>query len=215
MLINLKKTRKQTGKSQETVANELGIPIGTYRGWEQLKSTPRGRELAALGDYFSTTVDDLFGRTERNLIHGAIQAVPIESYAPVYGSISAGIPLEANDTREDDLWVSPDVKLGHPKGFFMRVSGDSMDKLFPDGSYVFVDPDIEPKSGDIGVVIINGFDATVKRLHIAKSALTLLPESSNAEHLPQVIYVLEDDAPPVTPVGTVVWHAVRYDGKGY
>lgn len=62
MLFELKTIRKKSGLSQEDAAVQLGVPIGTYRNWEQLKTMPRDRgDIPRLARFFGVTVEDLFG----------------------------------------------------------------------------------------------------------------------------------------------------------
>ena len=62
MLFELKNIRRKAGLSQEEAADQLGVPIGTYRNWEQMKTMPRDRgELPRLARFFGVTVEDLFG----------------------------------------------------------------------------------------------------------------------------------------------------------
>lgn len=62
MLFELKTIRKKSGLSQEDAADQLGVPIGTYRNWEQLKTMPRDRgDIPRLARFFGVTVEDLFG----------------------------------------------------------------------------------------------------------------------------------------------------------
>lgn len=62
MLFELKTIRKKSGLSQEEAADQLGVPIGTYRNWEQLKTMPRDRgDIPRLARFFGVTVEDLFG----------------------------------------------------------------------------------------------------------------------------------------------------------
>ena len=62
-LIGLKGIRKASGRTQIQAARELSIPIDTYRGWEQLKSSPRATEINMLADFFGCSSDSLYGRT--------------------------------------------------------------------------------------------------------------------------------------------------------
>lgn len=62
MLFELKAIRKKSGLSQENAAKQLGVPLNTYRNWEQLKTMPRDRgDIPRLARFFGVTVEDLFG----------------------------------------------------------------------------------------------------------------------------------------------------------
>jgi transcriptional regulator with XRE-family HTH domain len=61
----IKQMRKNMGKlyTQEYVARELNVPIGTSRCWEQSKNTPDTPTFIKLADYFKITTDELMGRS--------------------------------------------------------------------------------------------------------------------------------------------------------
>ena len=62
MLFELKTIRKKSGLSQEEAAEQFGVPLNTYRNWEQLKTMPRNRaDIPRLAAFFGVTVEDLFG----------------------------------------------------------------------------------------------------------------------------------------------------------
>lgn len=73
MLFELKAIRKKSGLSQEAAAKQLGVPLNTYRNWEQLKTMPRDRgDIPRLARFFGVTVEDLFG--EDFVVPGVIAA---------------------------------------------------------------------------------------------------------------------------------------------
>ncbi|MFI8574025.1 LexA family protein [Stenotrophomonas bentonitica] len=84
--------------------------------------------------------------------------------------------------------------------FGLKVSGDSMDKIFQDGDIVVVEKDSIVENGQLGVVMINGYNATVKRIRYNGDQVILIPESNNTNHYPQV-YGKDDE---VKIIGRVV-----------
>ena len=61
MKLNLKAIREKSGKTQQEVADDLGISVSTYRSWEQCKRDLNGKKLMRLADYFGVTTDDIIG----------------------------------------------------------------------------------------------------------------------------------------------------------
>lgn len=86
----------------------------------------------------------------------------------------------------------------------MVVTGNSMNRLFPEGSLVLVDPDEPVRDGDVGVVFVNGDDATVKRVFLGPGTVRLHPESYDPEYRDRVIDSADPDSPEVRMVGRVV-----------
>lgn len=57
----IKELRKQTGKQQKEVANELKIPVSTYAGYERNEREPKLATWKKLADYFGVSVGYLQG----------------------------------------------------------------------------------------------------------------------------------------------------------
>ncbi|HJB78672.1 MAG TPA: helix-turn-helix domain-containing protein, partial [Candidatus Nosocomiicoccus stercorigallinarum] len=101
---------------------------------------------------------------------------------PVVSKISAGEPIHAEENIESYIAI-PNAK---ENTFGLIVSGDSMDKEFKDGDIVIVEKDAVVENGQIGVVHINGYNATVKRIKYNDDDIILIPESNNNEHIPKI-----------------------------
>lgn len=56
---NLKLLRKRVGKSQEEVANELGLTRSSYSGYENNVAQPSLEGLIQMSDYFKISIDEL------------------------------------------------------------------------------------------------------------------------------------------------------------
>lgn len=62
MLYELKSIRKRAKLTQEEAAEQLRVPLSTYRNWEQCKNAPRtATELKRIADFFGVSITDLFG----------------------------------------------------------------------------------------------------------------------------------------------------------
>lgn len=142
-----------------------------------------------------------------------VGAVAEDSLAPLYGRIAAGKPIEAMPV-EDSYWAPPKVLADHPHGFYLRVEGESMNRVLPNGCLAFVDPRAEVRSGDIAALNINGCDATIKRVLRGASSMILSPDSTDDSFTDVIFDRTKDDAEEVTLIGRVVWFVVPYEEKG-
>ena len=61
-----------------------------------------------------------------------------------------------------------------------------MNLEFPDGSYVLVEETPYVENGQIAVVKVNGYDATVKKISKSGSIITLIPLSNDPIHEPKL-----------------------------
>ena len=103
---------------------------------------------------------------------------------PILGRISAGLPLYAEQNIEG--YTFTDLN-GGAEYFALRVSGDSMNAAgINDGYLIIVRRQDEVENGEVAVVMVDGEDATVKRFYATDSMATLMPQSTNPIHQPQV-----------------------------
>ena len=95
------------------------------------------------------------------------------------------------------------MSKSHPNAYFLEVEGDCMDKAYPEGCLILVDPDREPRNGSIAAVSIDGSDYVMRRLLRTANTMILAPESFNTEH--EDIVVTASSGKTVNLAGTVVW----------
>ncbi|MCY1596581.1 LexA family transcriptional regulator [Staphylococcus pettenkoferi] len=128
-----------------------------------------------------------------------IETLPVKKI-PVVSKISAGLPIYSEENLIDYIYFATNILNSDKEEFGLKVSGDSMDKEFRDGDVVIVEKDAVVENGQIAVVQINGYNATVKRVRYEKDRIILIPESNNPAHYPQV-YSQDDE---VKVIGRVV-----------
>lgn len=64
--MNLKKLRKECGKTQNQIAELLGITTVGYNGYETQKREPSIKVLTKLADFYGVSLDYLVGREFKN-----------------------------------------------------------------------------------------------------------------------------------------------------
>lgn len=107
---------------------------------------------------------------------------------PIYGKISAGIPIFMNNDLEEDISLPLEL-LKTEDCFALKVKGDSMTGAdIDDGDYVILRQDISANSGDIVAAALED-EATLKRLMKMRNSIILLPENPEYEE----IYINEQD----------------------
>ena len=97
------------------------------------------------------------------------------------GTIAAGQPIEAIEEREP-ITVPKSMLSGSGEHFALRVSGDSIigDGIF-DKDIVVIRKQEFANEGDTIVAIINGNEATLKRLYKEKDGFRLQPANPNID----------------------------------
>ena len=117
---------------------------------------------------------------------------------PILGEVAAGNPLTIYPDAIDTIELPTIVRM--PKdSFLLRVKGDSLkDAYIFSGDIVIVNPNLEPKNGQIVVAVLDDA-AVVKRFYKKKNEIELV--SYNPEFKPIVI---DKKYPSFKLVGIVV-----------
>ena len=112
-----------------------------------------------------------------------LEAYENQSVAPIIpllGRIAAGQPIEAIEGREEINLA--DFIMNHDR-FALQVSGDSMIEAgILDGDTVIIKHQNTAENGDIIVALIDGLEATLKRLKkLPDGMILLMPENKFME----------------------------------
>ena len=120
----------------------------------------------------------------RQVLSGAASDIATSGLSlPLMGRIAAGRPVEALENPESisltDFTRSKDV-------YVLQVTGESMqDEHIVNGDYVLVEKTNTARDGEIVVALVNGSDATLKRIYTEGPTIRLQP--SNAAMQPIVV----------------------------
>jgi repressor LexA len=95
----------------------------------------------------------------------------------ILGRIAAGTPIEAIQQEKDRIAV-PEAILGAGEHFVLEIQGDSMINAgILDGDFVVIRKTDAAASGDIVVALVDGEEATLKRLR--KKGASIALEAAN------------------------------------
>lgn len=97
---------------------------------------------------------------------------------PLVGDIRAGRPILAVEEISERISVDRDL-FSDEGAFVLRVKGDSMmDAGIFHSDFIIVSPRSQVERGEIGVALIGGDEATVKRIYHDGPTVRLVPENS-------------------------------------
>lgn len=100
----------------------------------------------------------------------------------VLGRVAAGVPIEACEDIIGTEHISSDLaKTG--TYFGLKIKGDSMSPRICEGDIVIVRQQEDAEEGDIVIALINGHEATCKRLHKYCNGIRLIPINQSYEPL--------------------------------
>lgn len=119
----------------------------------------------------------------------------------VLGRVAAGLPIEAIENIIDTEEISE--QLASTGEFFgLQIHGDSMEPRMYENDVVIVRKQEDAESGDIVIAMVNGNDATCKRLMKYAGSIALL--SLNPKYEPMVFSEKEIEEKPVRIIGKVI-----------
>ena len=146
---------------------------------------PVGAAMAAAGAA-AGIVSGVMGTGKSSKLPDTLQALDLGTFhrIPILGRVSAGLPLYAEQHIEG--YTVTDLN-GGAEYFALIVRGDSMNAIgICDGYRVLVRRQDEVENGQVAVVMVGDEDATVKRVYATGTTVTLMPQSTNPAHQPQI-----------------------------
>ena len=168
--------------------------------------SPSVQSIKQVADAIGMDFDVLFSNIDGNvsLVKNEEPVLQPEKRAVtinVLGRVAAGIPLEAIEDIIDTEEISEEMaKTG--EFFGLQINGDSMEPKFSKGDVVIVRKQDDAESGDIVIAMVNGDDATCKRLKKYQEGIALI--STNPAYDPMYFSNKEIEEKPVHIIGKVV-----------
>lgn len=183
--------------TQAEFAKKMDVSTATVSNWCKGIKSPRMDKIDRMCTIFNCYRSDLV--EDRGYLIGKKKSEGI--VIPVLGRVAAGIPINAVTEIIDTEEIPEDMaKTGD--FFALQIKGDSMEPRICDGDVVIVRQQEDADSGDIVIAMVNGYDATCKRL--VKYATSLALVSLNSKYEPMMFTEEEVATKPVRIIGKVV-----------
>lgn len=192
----IKMLRKQKKISQEKLAILTGYSDrSSITKIEQGKVNISETKITLFANALGTTPAYLLGWEDENVENTSALKIP------VLGNVAAGIPISAVEDILDYEEV-PISWQNQGEFFALRIKGDSMQPRMESGDVVIVKQQSDANSGDTVIALVNGDDATCKRLEKTDNGIMLV--STNPKY-PPMFFSKEDIVnKPVVILGKVV-----------
>lgn len=181
---NIRRLMEEKDINKADLSRALNIPFTTVSDWVNGKKYPRMDKVQVIADFFGVMKSEL--TEEKTPLPEGAELIDFTRYKkiPILGRIAAGMPIYAEQNIEG--YTLTDLNHG-AEYFSLRVRGDSMNAAqIIDGGLVIVRRQEEVESGEVAVVMVGDADATVKRFYRTGTTVTLMPQSTNSEHRPQI-----------------------------
>lgn len=188
----IKSLREEKSMNQAELAKILQISPSAVGMYERDEREPNNELTIKIADFFQVSTDYLLGKTDTRASSNPSNKLFI---IPIVGRVPAGEPLLADENIEAYLPIDPSMYgITSPDGFFfLRVVGESMNKVIRNGSYALIKKQETAEDGDVIVAIINGNDeATLKRFKNLDNGFVMLePDSTSNDFKPIIINLKE------------------------
>jgi repressor LexA len=191
LLIFINEKLKRTGISPSYDEMRMSLNLKSKSGIHRLisaleergfiKRLPhKARALEVIKLPENAGAQDLYNNFSPKIIKGGLDLNKVddeEVFIPVLGKIAAGAPIEALENQSESLPLSKSF-LGSNEYFALKVEGDSMIEAgINTGDYVIIKKTNIAESGKIVVALIDGHEATLKRMR--KKGPSIALESAN------------------------------------
>lgn len=196
----VKKLTEERGMSMSELARRVGTAKSAIsRYFNGTREFPLNK-IEEFASALHTTPDFLLGMEYEPQTQQGLQI-------PVLGTVAAGIPISA----VEDILDYEEVPLSwksQGEFFGLRIKGDSMEPRMESGDVVIVKQQSDANSGDTVIVLVNGDDATCKKLQKTDNGIMLV--STNPKYPPMFYSNEEIVTKPVVILGKVVELRQKY-----
>lgn len=170
----LRMLREDLGLKQDSLADLLDVNRASISLYESNKRKPSQKILMKYADIFDVSTD--------YILKGHQAPAKGKDYITIniYGSIPAGIPIEAIEDISDTEDLSLKEYDKNKTYLGLRVDGDSMYPKYLDGDTVIIEKTPDCESGTDAAVYVNGYEATLKTvIKNENGTVTLRPINPN------------------------------------
>lgn len=196
----VKKLTEEQGMSMSELARRVGTAKSAIsRYFNGTREFPLNK-IEEFASALHTTPDFLLGMEYEPQTSQGLQI-------PVLGTVAAGIPISAVEDILDYEEV-PQSWENQGEFFALKIKGDSMEPRMESGDVVIVKQQSDANSGDTVIVLVNGDDATCKKLQKTDNGIMLV--STNPKYPPMFYSNEEIITKPVVILGKVVELRQKY-----
>lgn len=188
----LRMYRAEKNLQATELANILGVPKQTVSTWEKTISKPyakRRREIEKILNFEPFYLDDDFVELPNNTLQ-------------IIGYATAGL-LEEQYQQDLGYVEVPQKFANNEKYIAVKVSGDSMNRIFEDETITVFDRNTQTFQNKIVLAEVNN-QTTIKRFYDYGNVIVLKPDSYNPNH--QDIIIKKEEIETLKIYGRLVYY---------
>lgn len=193
----IKQLRLEKGLTQEELGKYIGVKKAAIMKYEKgnVQNMKRAT-IEILSKLFNVTPSYLMCLDEPRLDKFGSSVVSI----PLLGEVKAGYDYMAQENWQGTVDIKEELaKTGD--FFALKIKGDSMLSVLWENDIVAVKKQDFAKNNEIAVVLINGDEATVKKINILDNGIMLIP--FNSDYRPMFFTKEDIETKPVKIIGVV------------
>ena len=174
---NLRYYMTINNKTRNDMCRDLDFKYTTFTDWYNGNIYPGIDKIEKIANYFRIEKSDLIENKEKLLNNKQV--------FPLLGSVKAGYDYLAQENWIG--YVNIDIKVSDPENYYaLKVSGDSMQPILYEDDLIIVHRQNDIESGQIGIVLINNEEATVKKIIKHENYIEL--QAFNPYYTPKKLY---------------------------
>jgi len=178
---NLKHLRELNGLSQQQIADKMAVDRSLISYWETDKAEISIEQAFMLAKIFNIPFPE-FVSTDLRYDNAKLIEIPKKVVKiPILGRIPAGTAIEAIE----DILGYEEIPLewtnGNKKWFALKIDGNSMSPKYETDDIIIVLEQIDCETGQDCVIMVNGDDATFKRVVKQEDNIMLKPLNNEFE----------------------------------
>lgn len=178
--------------SLEAIGDYVGVAKSTVKRWES-------GESKNIPDAKIDKLSELFGINVPAYLHDQVK--------PILGYVKAGYDLFASE----NLLGYEEVTMKEAKqgDYYLKVQGDSMigSRIY-DGDLVYVQSCSDVDSGDIGVVLLDQSEVTIKK--VIKNDHSIILMATNPKYEPKIYEYDELEKGALQIIGRVLHSKIQF-----
>ena len=144
-------------KTRNDICKDLDFKYTTFTDWYNGNTYPGIDRIEKLANYFMIEKSDLIECRDKNI------SIENKQVFPLVGTVKAGY----NYLAQENLigYVATDKELSDPENYFaLKVTGNSMQPVLYEDDIVIVHKQNDVESGQVGIILVDNEEATIKRI---------------------------------------------------
>lgn len=188
--------------TQRDLAKRINVTEQCISNYMQGVRLPKWELICEIANVLNCSPHYLLGMDEIKKPQELIDYTNKTYKVPILSEVRAGQPTLIMDSNILGYERVDDSIKNSGEIFGLRVKGDSMSPKFSEGDIVIVRRQSDVDDGQIAIVLVNGDEATIKKIKKSVSGITLIPLNNAYEPL----FFTNDEiiTRPVQIIGRVV-----------